>query len=335
MQHPLVSVILPFYNAKHTLTRAIESIIAQTFSDWELLLINNNSDRESVLIAEKFASEDVKIQLYNEPNQGIAFAINTGLRNAKGRLISRMDADDISYKSRLQKQAKFLQEHHRIDVVSCQADFHSDCNKSTGFELFVQWQNQILTPEDHFLNRFIESPLAHPTIMFRKRLIEQYGYYLTDSVPEDYELWLRWMSHGVHFQKIAEPLLLWNDHSHRLSRTHNNYSEEAFHHIRGLYLSQWIMENVDNSRKIVICGSSINIRRKSALLEKYGVSPFGFTDVKEPGAGSLNFIPLSQINKPENWFLVSFISKRGVGRSIRKYFSKLGFQEGRDFILAG
>jgi hypothetical protein len=123
-----------------------------------------------------------------------------------------MDADDISYPDRLQLQFEFFEKNPAIDVVASQTAFVSDIPGSEGFSIFVDWQNSIIRPEDHALYRFIESPLAHPTVMFRRKLIKKFGLYSTRAVPDDYEMWLRWMDHGVPFYKIPQPLLAWNDH---------------------------------------------------------------------------------------------------------------------------
>ena len=86
----------------------------------------------------------------------------------------------------------------------------------------MDWQNQILSPKQHWVNRFKESPVAHPTVMFRRELIDEHGLYSVKPIPEDYELWLRWMENGIRFAKIAEKLFVWTDSSNRLSRVHQN-----------------------------------------------------------------------------------------------------------------
>jgi glycosyltransferase involved in cell wall biosynthesis len=332
---PEVSVILPFHQDETTLHDAIESIYNQHFELWELLLINNNADQTSEEIATYWQSKDERIHVLHEKNQGIAFALNAGLKSAHGNFIARMDADDISFPDRLSKQVSFLHNHPEIDVVASQTQFHSIIKKSLGYELYVQWQNKIITPEEHFLSRFVESPLAHPSVMFRKKLIEMYGTYSTGNVPEDYELWLRWMDNGVNFYKIPELLLQWKDHPQRLSRVQDNYSEMAFHRIKCHYLSKYIRKNTSHEKHIVICGNSSNCRKKATVLSETGINIYGYTDVKVPKNVGYSFISISEITEPEKWFIVNMITKRGVGDSIKQHFLPLGFREGKDFILAG
>lgn len=331
---PRISVILPFYDPGQELSEAILSISRQSFGDWELLLVNNNANAKATRIAEEMSKADARIKLLYEPVQGIAHALNTGLLHARAELIARMDADDFSHPMRFEKQIRFLVANPEVDVVSTQTSFFSSMGMSEGYDIFTQWQNNIITPEEHYISRFIESPLAHPTVMFRKKLIEKYGPYSTANVPEDYELWLRWFDKSIKFYKIPEPLLQWNDHQERLSRTHENYSKEAFYTVKCEYLAAWMKRSLAENKKVVVCGSSKIVRKRADLLSDLGINVFGYTDVKRVRNRSINFIPLHQLNEPGNWFIVNFISKRGVRESVRAHFMNLGFIEGQDFILA-
>lgn len=332
---PAVSVILPFYRPGISLESAIRSITGQTFSDWELILVNNNACPASSSIAEKWSRADNRIRIVYEPVQSVAAAMNSGLRNARAGLVARMDADDISMPDRLRKQAGFLDTNPDTGAVASQTVFSSVIGNSRGFSLYVEWQNKLISHEEHYLARFVESPLAQPTIMFRKELIDRYGYYNTGDLPEDYEMWLRWFEKGVRFYKIPEPLVQWNDHGERLTRTHKNYSAESFLKVRYQYLARWINGNVSPGKKIVVCGSSSNIAGKAQRLSEMGVNIWGFTDVCEYTGKRLNFIPCEKLGRPEEFFILNLISKRGVGDEIKKHFEKLGFADCRDLILAG
>lgn len=331
---PSVSVLLPFVNENTRLEHATASILNQSFTDFELILINNGSDDATIAVASGLKINDQRIVLLHENEQGIAFALNKGLRYARGKYIARMDADDISLATRLEKQVAFLEKHPSIDVVATQTHFKSEILAADGFKIFTEWQNSICSPAEHALFRFIESPIAHPTVMFRKNLIDQYGYYSTEKLPEDYELWLRWMEQDVQFQKIAEPLLVWNDHAARLSRCSENYSKAAFFETKMGFLARWVKKNVATERSIIICGSSKTVRMRAAILQEHGICIHGFTDVKKRPNRSIPFVPLHEIQKPDQVFLINFISKRGVGEAIRNHFTALGFCEGIDFILA-
>ena len=199
VNYPAVSVVLPFYRPGKKLDEAVQSIVDQDLKDWEMVLVNNNACNISEEIALKWACNDCRIRVVHENAQSVAHAMNAGLKHARAGLVARMDADDVSLPGRLRKQVDYLNENLDADVVSAQTIFSSDIKESRGFSVYVDWQNSLITHKEHYLSRFIESPLAQPTVMFRKKLIGLYGYYNTGDLPEDYEMWLRWFEKGVRF----------------------------------------------------------------------------------------------------------------------------------------
>ncbi|MCC7502875.1 MAG: glycosyltransferase family 2 protein [Flavobacteriales bacterium] len=169
----MVTLLLPFRNATGTLDAAIASIVAQTFSDWTLLLIDNASEDGGPAIAQGWCERDPRILLVKEPQVGIAHALNTGLQHASTPLVARMDADDVCHPERLARQVAYLNEHPEIGVLGTRTVFASTVEKSSGMAWYVGWQNAILTPHEHYVKRFVDAPLAHPTVMVRRELIEQ------------------------------------------------------------------------------------------------------------------------------------------------------------------
>ncbi|MCI1751801.1 MAG: glycosyltransferase [Flavobacteriales bacterium] len=330
---PRISVLLPYHNAAPTLDAAINSIAAQTHTDWELLLINNASTDESTAFAKHWAAKDDRIRLIEEPNIGVARALNTGLAHTQGRYIARMDADDISHPERFAKQVEFLEKHPEIGVLGTQTTFTTSVAKSIGMRWFTQWQNAILKPHDHYVKRFVDAPLAHPTVMFRRELVEQHGGYDTGPLPEDHELWLRWMDAGVRFAKLPEELLTWNDHAHRLSRTHANYSVDAFFTTKAKWLAKPLQRKL-NDRPVIIAGTSMMCRSRARMLEAEGIAVHAFTDVKPRLVPGYAFIPHGELPASGEAFIVSFISQRGTGDRIAEFLASRGLVEGADFVLA-
>ncbi len=327
------SVLLPFHNAVTGLEAAIFSIVQQTFDGWELLLIDNASTDDGRSVAEHWAARDPRITLLHEARIGIAHALNSGLAHARGRYIARMDADDISHPERLEKQVAFMEAHPEIGVLGTRTAFASTMEENRGMQAFVDWQNAILSPHEHYVKRFVDAPLAHPTVLFRRELVEQHGGYDTGPLPEDHELWLRWMDAGVRFAKLPEELLTWNDHALRLSRTHPNYSVDAFFTTKAKWLAHWLQRTL-NGRNVIIAGTSALCRDRAAMLEAEGIAIHAFTDVKPREVPGYAFIPHDRLLPAGEAFVVSFISQRGTGDRIAEYLSSLGLIEGEDFILA-
>ncbi len=330
---PAVSVLLPFRNAAATLDAAIASIAKQTFPNWELLLIDNGSSDDGPAVARSWAERDARMHLIHEPRTGIANALNTGLAKAGSRHIARMDADDISHPDRLARQVVHMEAHPDIGVLATLTTFATTVDKSSGMGWFVQWQNAILTPHDHYVKRFVDAPVAHPTVLFRRELVERHGGYDTGPLPEDHELWLRWMDAGVRFAKLPQQLLTWNDHPHRLSRTHANYSVDAFFTTKAIWLAKWLKRKL-NGRPVIIAGTSNLCQERARLLMAQGITVHAFTDVKPRVVPGFAFIRHDQLPPTGEGFIASFISQRGAGDRIAAFLVGRGLVEGEDFILA-
>lgn len=333
MSRPRASVLLPFRDARATLHDAIDSIVEQTFLDRELLLIDNASTDGSAEIALDRSRRDPRIRVLEEPVIGIAHALNTGLAQAHAPFIARMDADDLSHPERLARQLAFMDAHPEIGVVGTRTLFASTVHEHRGMRAFVEWQNAILTPRDHYIKRFVDVPLAHPGVMFRRELVERHGGYSTDPLPEDHELWMRWMDAGVRFAKLPEVLLTWNDHPARLSRTHPNYDRSAFFRTKAKWMAKWLRRRL-RGRPVIIAGTSSLCLVRAEMLEAEGVPIHAFTDVHRKTPPGRLFIDHDKLPPAGEAFLISFISQRGTGDRIAAYLGGRGLVEGVDFLLA-
>ena len=198
-QHPIVSVVLPFFNAEKTLERSIRSILNQTFCDFELLLVNNNSTDESNNIAWLLAAEDARIQLLTETIQGVTFAANAGNDLAVGKYIARMDADDISYPTRLQKQLEFLESNPSVVACGVQVEIIDAQNRSTSTRSFPQ---SATSCHDYLM---LTSPILHPTLMARASVYKKIGYTAKYKTAEDWDLYFKLLKFG-QLQNLPDTL---------------------------------------------------------------------------------------------------------------------------------
>lgn len=330
---PKVSIILPFYNCEQLFSNAIESILAQTLVDFELLLIDNNSTDNSYDIAADFAQNDARIKLIEEPRQGIVYALNTGIENATASYIARMDANDISYPERLEKQFNYLESNTKTGVVSCQVKHNHTSENSEeqeSLKQYVAWNNKLITHEDITINRFVESPMVHPTVMFRKELTHQYGGYLNGDFPEDYELWLRWISKGVVMHKLPEVLLDWADIPQRLTRQDDRYTDQAFFEVKSRYMFDWLKENNQYHPEVAVWGAGRKSRQRFYILHELGIQAKFYIDLR---ANPERKVIQSQHTPPAGrHFILSYVSNRGARENIKMFLVELGYVEGKDFI---
>ncbi len=209
---PKISVIMPVYNAEKYLSEAIESILDQTYSDLELIILNDRSTDSSKEIIQSFQAKDERILFIdNQVNTGPATLRNKGFDIAKGEFIALLDADDIAHPSRFEKQIAIMNNNEKIGV--CGSWFTSFGEKVS---------NKIIKhPEYHEqikVNFLINCTLGNSTAFFRKNIIENIRYD-KDFVPvEDYKLWSELIT-GTQFYNIQESLVHYRIHNSNISQT--------------------------------------------------------------------------------------------------------------------
>lgn len=322
---------MPVYNAESTVIQALESLRAQTFKNFEIVVVNDGSNATTIDVLKNYN----EILLLDRPHHGIVHALNDGITAASGEYIARMDADDICHPERISRQTAFLDTFPDIGVVGCRVCFGGDRTMQAGYAAYVDWINTMMTPEQIAINRFVESPLAHPSVMFRKELTKQYGAYRNGLFPEDYELWLRWLANGVLIGKVDEELLVWNDPPGRLSRTDERYSVKAFYKTKAEYLLKWLEENNPHHPDVVVWGAGRVTRRRAEILTEVGINITGFIDFKPRKlfCGTQVF-GLEKIPKPDSCFVLSMVGNRGAREEIRVFLNNCGFTEGINCIFA-
>lgn len=205
---PLVSVIMPVYNAEKYLVQAVASIIEQTSFDWELICVNDGSSDSSGQILEWFAAQDNRIRVIHQANMGIVAALNGGCAIARAPLICRMDADDIALPDRLERQSLHMRRHPTCTVVGgaiVQIDADGD---PLSVSQLPSDHRAIL---DNLLNR--HTGHFHPTVMVRAEALEAVGGYRRKyQWVEDHDLWLRLAQRG-QLANLPEPVLCYRQHA--------------------------------------------------------------------------------------------------------------------------
>lgn len=330
---PQVSVILPFYNAEGTLHYAIDSIANQTMQNFECVLIDNNSTDSSKEMAETWVKNDSRFLLVSENEQGVVFASNKGASIAKGRYIARMDADDWAFPKRLELQAKFLDDNPDFGVVAGLVEYIGHNENTEGFQRYVDWSNSLKEWDDISRRRFMEMPFANPTVMWRRELGEKLGLYRSGSFPEDYEMWLRWMSKGVRIHKLNQPVIKWFDSDTRLTRTKSIYSVKSFYTIKSKYLAEWLAENNPMHPRVAVWGASKISRRRVKLLENCGIEVSCYIDTKHGRQLHKPVMYYTDIPSPGEMFILTYIQQANARDEIQDFLESKGYVEGTHYLL--
>jgi len=193
---PIISVILPVFNSADHLSEAIESILKQTHSDFELIIIYDESEDSSLKIIQKYSADDARIIIVYGKKSGLSGALNLGLDMSVGEFIARMDSDDISHPERLATQLIHMR-FKSLDICGC----HWNVLDERG-----QLTDQVkasLTPESIILDLCVTVPFCHGSVMIRKAALCGEGTYYSQSyITEDYDLWVRLFNSGAKFGNV-------------------------------------------------------------------------------------------------------------------------------------
>lgn len=259
---PKISVLLPVYNGEKYIREAIDSILNQTFSDFELIIIEDGSEDKTKIIVSQIIDPRI-ILIFNEKNIGIINSLNTGLSIAKGEFIARMDADDISHTSRFEKQVFFLDAHPDVGVLGT---FMEQIDE-TGNILSI-----FEPPEDHDLIAWcmvFDCVVAHATIMARRTLLDDVGRYNPIFIhAEDTELWSR-LIFITRFSNIPEVLYLRRLHKNSISNQfanvqlkqdiliHHKLLENILHNVvdekdANAFFGAWSQRNTLNAKTVLL-----------------------------------------------------------------------------------
>ncbi|MBQ8250583.1 MAG: glycosyltransferase family 2 protein, partial [Alphaproteobacteria bacterium] len=218
---PLVTVIMPTYNRSHEVEKAIQSILSQTYKNFEFIIINDGSQDNTLFILKKWQKKDKRIILLNnEKNMGISSSLNKALKIAKGKYISRMDDDDISLPTRLEKQVRYLENNPSITVL--------------GTAIKVPNTNKInrlsSSPEESAILSHFQVPVYHPTTLIRHDFLKKHNlnYQKKYDAAEDTLFWYDIIKKGGKITNLSEPLVIQNIHSkknYKLDQQALNYNK--------------------------------------------------------------------------------------------------------------
>lgn len=193
-----ISVVMPVYNGEQFVAKAVESILNQTFNDFELIIIDDKSTDNSVKIIKSFDDSRIKL-IQNERNFGIATSLNKGIKYARGQYIARMDADDISYPNRLEEQISFLEKNPGVSVLGTYASLFDEDGRI--------WGNHRRPVVPTLRDWLWGSQVIHASVMMRKQDVQDAGGYDSRTYRvEDYDLWLRMFKKGYVIRTLPKIL---------------------------------------------------------------------------------------------------------------------------------
>jgi len=288
---------MPVWNSAPTLERAVGSIVAQDFEDWELSAVDDGSTDGSAALLVQWAVRDRRIRVCSFPaHAGVVAANDPGL-----------------------------------GAVSCKVRLLDPLGQ--GMQRHVDWANGLLTQRQIFEGRFIESPMVHPSSVIRREWIDRIGGYREMGWPEDYDFWLRLLEAGCRMAKVDQELFHWQDSAERLTRKHPDYASGAVWRMKADFLSR--LPGVAE-RGVALCGAGPIGRRMTGLLQGHSIEVRAIFDVDPAKIGRrVKEVPVYGPEdfgeRERDAVLLSAVGVGGGRERVRALASEAGYEEGEDF----
>lgn len=226
MQQPVISIILPAYNAAKYIEQTINSLLQQTFTNFELLIVDDGSTDNTISIINSFTDSRIRL-IKNEHNLGLVNTLNKAAILCNGKYIARMDADDVALPQRLHLQKEFLDTHTNVAAVAGWVNFIDEDGTETG-----TWSLDRQTNTAGEIKKALvkENCIAHPTVMIRTEVLQKFLYSQKQQHIEDYDLWLRLTANGHAIEKVQQPVLNYRVHAASVTGTKLKKTNFFFKH---------------------------------------------------------------------------------------------------------
>jgi glycosyltransferase involved in cell wall biosynthesis len=330
---PAISVLLPYRDVEATIDEAIAGVLAERDVPLELVAIDDGSRDASAARVAEWARRDARVlATANRGTPGIVGALATGLAAANASAIARMDGDDVSLPGRLSAQLAALGRDERIAAVGTRVEAFPD--PQGGMLRYLEWQNGLVTPEDHARDLFVESPLCHPSVALRRSALEAVGGWRDLDWPEDYDLWLRLDAAGHHLAKVPEVLLRWRQRADRLTFSDPRYSLERQRALKAAFLAPRLR---DTGRAIVCWGAGPTGRRLARALEREGISVARWIDIDPRKIGRrARGAPIeaaSSLDRSRDYVVVA-VGSGAAREEVRHHLRAARWRDPDDFVCA-
>ena len=265
-----ISILCPVKNEEAFLASCLNSVLEQTFEDWELILIDDHSTDRSAFIMSDYVKKDECFQLFENKGTGIIEALNTAYQKATGTFITRMDADDCMHPEKLQIMHDQLVQSGKGHIATSLVSYFADRGVGDGYKNYEQWLNQLTREGKNFDDIYKECVIPSPSWMMYKEDLEKINAFDDLVYPEDYHLVFKMYEAGMKVIPSDKVLHYWRDHPDRASRNDPHYQDNTFLPLKVKY---FLKLDYDNRSNLVLWGAGSKGKKMAQWLQEYEV-PF-------------------------------------------------------------
>ena len=333
MQNPKVSILIPFKNTEHYLPECLDSILGQTYLQWEVLAVNDHSTDNSFELLTAYSKKDKRFRVFNNEGSGIIPALQTSYAKATGDFITRMDSDDIMKPDRLLAMVKSLEQKGRGHVAVGQVKYFSDRGISNGYERYEAWLNELTSGGNNYNEVYKECVIPSPCWMAHREDLDKCGAFGSDRYPEDYDLTFRFYEGGLKVIPCSQILHMWRDYDTRTSRTHEHYAQNYFLDIK---LHYFLKLDYNETRPLVVWGAGFKGKTIAKKLLDQGVQFVWLCDnplkigKKIYGQELVHFDKLKTLDSPQS---IITVANEAAQQEIRVFFGKIGQLPMKDYYF--
>lgn len=228
MSQPLISILITFRNTAEFLPECLDSILNQTYANWELVAINDHSNDHSSEVVKEYSVKDSRIKVIKNNGKGIINALKLAYSLSKGLYITRMDSDDIMANDRLNTMLQSLQQKGNGHLAVGQVKYFSHRGIANGYDRYEKWINQLTKEGNNFTEIYKECVIPSPCWMVSRSDLDTCDAFHPNRYPEDYDLTFRFYAQHLKVIPCNKVLLYWRDYDTRTSRTSTHYAQNYF-----------------------------------------------------------------------------------------------------------
>ncbi|RMZ50740.1 glycosyltransferase family 2 protein [Flavobacteriaceae bacterium PRS1] len=333
MHQPLISILIPFKNTAEFLPECLQSIINQSYKNWELLIVDDGSTDESFKLVEKFINNDSRIQLFKNNGSGIISALRIAFSKSKGELITRMDSDDIMLPNKLEVLSNKLIKHKKKHVAIGLVKYFSKTGIGDGYSKYETWINSLTLNGTNYSEIYKECVIPSPCWMIHREDLVSADAFNPNRYPEDYDLTFRFYENSYTCIPCTIVLHHWRDYAARASRTNPYYAHNFLLNIK---LHYFLKLDYNNTRPLTLWGAGDKGKTIAKTLIENEV-PFDWIcdNPKKIGHDIYGVVLkpfrfLKQIKNPQS---IITVANTEAQKQIRNYLTKLELQPMKDYFF--